>query len=109
MRIRLPFLSAALLASPSRAPARRPTTPASDTPAPVAATRPELKEQLERSKQSQPRLPLPPPTEQEIAAAKARAGRGPMARHHQQRPDAQALPARPRCSAAASCASPTRR
>jgi alkylhydroperoxidase family enzyme len=52
---------------------------ASDTPTPVAATRPELKEQLERSKRSHPRLPLPPPTEEEIAAAKARSdGRGPM-------------------------------
>jgi alkylhydroperoxidase family enzyme len=52
--------------------------PTSNTPAPVAATRPELKEQLERSKQSHPRLPLPPPTEAELAAAKARAGRAPM-------------------------------
>jgi alkylhydroperoxidase family enzyme len=52
--------------------------PPSDTPNPVAATRTELKEQLERSKQSRPRLPLPPPTEQELAEAKARAGRGPM-------------------------------
>src|SRR5579883_1543879 len=52
--------------------------PASDTPNPVAATRTELKEQLERSKQSRPRLPLPPPTEEEIAEARARGGRGPM-------------------------------
>jgi alkylhydroperoxidase family enzyme len=50
----------------------------SDTPNPVAATRPKLKEQLERSKQSHPRLPLPAPTAEEIAEAKARGGRGPM-------------------------------
>jgi hypothetical protein len=49
-----------------------------DKPNPVALTRPELKEQLERSKQSHPRLPLPPPTEDEIAAAKAKTGRSPM-------------------------------
>jgi alkylhydroperoxidase family enzyme len=53
-------------------------SPTSDTPAPVAATRPELKEQLERSKQSHPRLPLPPPTETEISAAKTKGGRGAM-------------------------------
>jgi alkylhydroperoxidase family enzyme len=78
MRIRLPFLSAALLipALPGACPAS--DEPAKNTPAPVAATRPELKEQLERSKQSRPRLPLPPPSEQELAEAKARAGRGPM-------------------------------
>jgi alkylhydroperoxidase family enzyme len=52
--------------------------PPSSTPAPVAATRTELKQQLERSKQSRPRLPLPPPSEQEIADSKARGGRGPM-------------------------------
>ncbi|HEV3122635.1 MAG TPA: hypothetical protein VGY53_12060 [Isosphaeraceae bacterium] len=52
--------------------------PAPGGPRPVAATRPELKEQLERSKQSQPRLPLPPPTEAELAAAKARPGQGAM-------------------------------
>jgi alkylhydroperoxidase family enzyme len=50
---------------------------ASDPPA-VSPTRPELKQQLEDSKRSQPRLPLPPPTEAELAAAKARAGAGPM-------------------------------
>jgi alkylhydroperoxidase family enzyme len=78
MKHPLPSLSAVLLALtlPGVCPAS--DTPASDTPTPVAATRPELKEQLERSKQSQPRLPLPPPTEEELAAAKARAGRGPM-------------------------------
>jgi alkylhydroperoxidase family enzyme len=65
-----------VLAQPGACPAA--DTPASDTPSPVAATRPELKELLERSKQSRPRLPLPPPTEEEIAAAKARAGKGPM-------------------------------
>jgi alkylhydroperoxidase family enzyme len=52
--------------------------PPSDSPAPVAATRPELKELLERSKRSQPRLPLPPPTAEEIAAAKSRPGQGAM-------------------------------
>jgi alkylhydroperoxidase family enzyme len=78
MRSSLTSLSAALLILilPGACPAD--DKPASDTPAPVAATRPELKEQLERSKQSHPRLPLPPPTEEELAAAKARAGRGPM-------------------------------
>src|SRR5262245_40654043 len=53
-------------------------TGASATPPPVAATRPELKELLERSKQSRPRLPLPPPTEEDIAAARAPGGKGPM-------------------------------
>jgi alkylhydroperoxidase family enzyme len=47
--------------------------PASDVPSKVAATRQELKEQLEGSKRSHPRLPLPPPTEAEVAAARARA------------------------------------
>jgi alkylhydroperoxidase family enzyme len=51
--------------------------PASDAPSKVAATRLELKEQLEGSKQSRPRLPLPPPTEAEITAAKARAAASP--------------------------------
>ncbi len=50
---------------------------ANDVPSKVAATRQELKQQLEGSKQSRPRLPLPPPTEQEIAAAKARAAAAP--------------------------------
>jgi alkylhydroperoxidase family enzyme len=36
----------------------------------VAPTRPDLKQQLEDSKKSKPRLPLPDPTEAEIAAAK---------------------------------------
>jgi alkylhydroperoxidase family enzyme len=78
MRHRLPSLTAALLvlAIPGICPAD--DKPASDTLTPVAATRPELKEQLERSKQSHPRLPLPPPTEEELAAAKSRGGRGPM-------------------------------
>ncbi len=78
MRSSIPSLSAALLflAIPGACPAD--DKPTSDAPRPVAATRPELKEQLEHSKQSQPRLPLPPPTEEEIAAAKARAGQGPM-------------------------------
>jgi alkylhydroperoxidase family enzyme len=38
----------------------------------VPATRPELKRILEGSKRSQPRLPLPPPTQEEIAEAKTR-------------------------------------
>jgi alkylhydroperoxidase family enzyme len=78
MRHRFPSLSAALLTLAIPGICSASDTPASDTPTPVAATRPELKEQLERSKQSQPRLPLPPPTEEEITAAKARAGQGPM-------------------------------
>jgi alkylhydroperoxidase family enzyme len=78
MRNRLSSLIAAglLAACPAVCPAD--DAPSSETPANVAATRPEFKEQLERSKKSQPRLPLPPPTEEEIAAAKARPGRGPM-------------------------------
>ncbi len=44
-----------------------------DTPPVVATTREELKEQLEKSKLSHPRLPLPEPTEQDYAEAKARA------------------------------------
>jgi alkylhydroperoxidase family enzyme len=53
---------------------------AADSPKPqaVAATRPEMKELLEGSKRSKPRLPLPPPTEEELAKAKAQPGRGPM-------------------------------
>lgn len=54
---------------------------AADTPStakPVAATRSELKVLLENSKHSQPRLPLPAPTEEEIAKAKSTPGRGPM-------------------------------
>jgi alkylhydroperoxidase family enzyme len=78
MRHRFPSLSAALLTLAIPGICSASDTPASDAPTPVAATRPELKEQLERSKQSQPRLPLPPPTEEEITAAKARAGQGPM-------------------------------
>ncbi|WP_165232056.1 carboxymuconolactone decarboxylase family protein [Aquisphaera insulae] len=46
---------------------------AADEPSKVAATRDDLKAQLERSKESRPRLPLPPPTDAEIAEAKARA------------------------------------
>src|ERR1700720_2534088 len=82
MRIhRLPLalaLTPLLLAMPGVCPAADPPAPASETPRPIAITRPELKEQLERSKQSHPRLPLPPPTEEELAAAQARTGRGPM-------------------------------
>lgn len=78
MNLRMLFLSAVpmLLAVPGACPAS--DDPVSDTPAPVAATRTELKEQLERSKQSRPRLPLPAPTEQDIADARARGGRGAM-------------------------------
>src|SRR5262245_43303009 len=78
MKLRLLIVPAALLSISAPAPCPAADDPASDTPAPVAATRTELKEQLERSKQSRPRLPLPPPTEQDLADAKARGGRGPM-------------------------------
>ena len=70
----IPQRSAALwlvLALPGVSPAA--DAPASDTPAVVVPTRPDLKAQLERSKQSVPRLPLPAPSAQEIAEAKARA------------------------------------
>jgi alkylhydroperoxidase family enzyme len=79
MKLRTLFAATALLfpALPGSCPAS--DGPASDAPTPVAATRTELKEQLERSKQSRPRLPLPPPTEQDLADAKARGGRGSMA------------------------------
>ena len=56
--------------------ARAADSPPSTEPRPVAPTRPELKQQLEDSKRSHPRLPLPPPTEEEIAAAKERTGQG---------------------------------
>ncbi len=49
---------------------------ADDAPSTVAATRPELKEWLEKSKQSKPRLPLPPPTVEEIAGAKSKSRTG---------------------------------
>ncbi len=73
MRIRLRFalITSLLASSPSMCPAA--DKPVSETPAKVAATRQELKEQLEGSKKSHPRLPLPAPTDEEIAAAKARA------------------------------------
>jgi len=74
--IRSRCFAAVLLAAPGVVIAA--DTPPSDTPRPVAATRQELKEQLERSKQSQPRLPLPPPTEEDVAAARARGGQGAM-------------------------------
>lgn len=49
--------------------------PAPDAAPPVAATRPELKQRLEGSKHAQPRLPLPPPTAEEVAQAqRARPG-----------------------------------
>jgi alkylhydroperoxidase family enzyme len=69
-------LTPLVLAVPALCPAA--DAPASETPRPVAITRPELKEQLERSKQSHPRLPLPPPTEEEIATAKTKGRNGPM-------------------------------
>ncbi len=54
--------------------ARADDAPASEVPQKVAATRPEMKQILEGSKQSKPRLPLPPaPTAQEQAKAQARA------------------------------------
>ena len=69
MRIFYSSLTGALLAFPLAVPSLASDPPKSDTPTPVAATRPELKEQLERSKQSHPRLPLPPPTEAAIPFA----------------------------------------
>jgi alkylhydroperoxidase family enzyme len=78
MRFRSPSLSAAVLILALPIASKAADSPASETPNPVAATRPELKEQLERSKHSHPRLPLPPPTAEEIADAEARGGRGPM-------------------------------
>ena len=71
---RTPFAAAALLvlaARPSQAAENPPS--ASDTPSPVAATRAELKQLLEESKHAKPRLPLPPPTAEEIAKAKTKA------------------------------------
>jgi alkylhydroperoxidase family enzyme len=70
------ILASAAMLIPGACPAS--DGPASHAPTPVAATRTELKEQLELSKQSRPRLPLPPPTEQDLAEARARGGRGPM-------------------------------
>jgi alkylhydroperoxidase family enzyme len=78
MRFRSLSLSAATLILALPVASNAGDQPPTDTPTPVAATRPELKEQLERSKHSHPRLPLPPPTAEEIADAKARGGRGPM-------------------------------
>ena len=78
MRYQLTCLPAALLVLAIPCVCTADDKPASNIPPPIAATRPELKELLERSKQTQPRLPLPPPTEQDIAAAKARPGRGAM-------------------------------
>ncbi|WP_337175660.1 hypothetical protein [Paludisphaera sp.] len=69
------ILAAAALASASVARAGD-DSEARGGPVEVAPTRQELKEQLERSKESRPRLPLPPPTEAEIAAAEARAEAG---------------------------------
>src|SRR5262249_15054071 len=78
MTLKTLFASAALLSPALAGSCLASDGPASDTPTPVAATRTELKEQLERSKQSHPRLPLPQPTEQDAADAKARGGRGAM-------------------------------
>mgnify|MGYP001036445029 CR=1 FL=1 len=64
-------LPAVCLAAEDRAP---------DEPSKVAATRQELKAQLEGSKQSRPRLPLPAPTDEEIAEAEARAAARPGSR-----------------------------
>ncbi|AMV36050.1 carboxymuconolactone decarboxylase family protein [Planctomyces sp. SH-PL62] len=66
------MLAASLIAAAPAASASADESPAAGGPSKVAATRQELKEQLERSKESRPRLPLPPPTESEIAEAKAR-------------------------------------
>ncbi|WP_206108067.1 carboxymuconolactone decarboxylase family protein [Paludisphaera soli] len=70
-RLRLMLAASVIAAAPAASPADE--APSSAGPSKVAATRQELKEQLERSKESKPRLPLPPPTEAEIAEAKARA------------------------------------
>ncbi|HEV3339181.1 MAG TPA: hypothetical protein VG125_02455 [Pirellulales bacterium] len=43
--------------------------PAADRPKPVPATRPEVKQALEALKSREPRLPLPPPTDEERKAA----------------------------------------
>ncbi|MFO0890059.1 MAG: hypothetical protein U0790_13080 [Isosphaeraceae bacterium] len=77
MRTRIRFSAAIVLLASASVPAAA-EGPRGDSPASVAATRPEMKDLLERSKHSQPRLPLPPPTQEEIEAAKARPGRGPM-------------------------------
>lgn len=69
--------AALLLAGPAVGPAADAPAPSS-TPRPVAPTRPELKLQLEASKRSTPRLPLPPPTAEEVARAESQPGRGPM-------------------------------
>ncbi len=58
------MLAASLLAAAAPAPAGD-----EPTPPPVAVTRPGLKEVLEGSKSSKPRLPLPPLTEEEKARA----------------------------------------
>ncbi len=78
--MRLPFRSlAAALLIVHVSPLAWSTEPDPAAPRPVAATRPELKLQLENSKHSTPRLPLPPPTAEELAAAKTKGnGRGPM-------------------------------
>jgi alkylhydroperoxidase family enzyme len=66
------LVASLLLASPAGLALGADTpSPAPSTAKPVAATRSELKVQLENSKHSQPRLPLPPPTEEEVAKAKA--------------------------------------
>ena len=78
MNRRTGFLSAAFLfvaAMPCAAGENPPS--ASDSPAPVAVTRTELKQFLENSKHAKPRLPLPPPTAEEIAKAKTKAAAAP--------------------------------
>ena len=72
-RLRSVLAASMVAALPGVCPAGDTPSTASDAPSKVAATRLELKEQLERSKESHPRLPLPAPTEAEIAAANARA------------------------------------
>lgn len=78
MRIERPILVATLFLVGGPGLLSAGEEPQSTTPPPVAATRPELKELLEKSKHTQPRLPLPPPTEADLKEAAARGGRGPM-------------------------------
>jgi len=73
MKTRLRYLAALSLLAASPAARAAEDAPGTAGPSKVAATRQELKEQLERSKESKPRLPLPPPTDRELAEARARA------------------------------------
>lgn len=73
MKVHLTALLAASALASATAARAADDSAAQSGPSKVAATRQELKEQLERSKESRPRLPLPAPTEAEIAEARARA------------------------------------